>query len=479
MLARLRPYRWGLVLGLCLLSRQLTAIGYIEDVDSLRFALAASEFDVATLRPHFPGYPVFCFLVRVLYTTSGSLSFSFSLMGGLSIFAIIYFSEKMVEAFWPTIKSGWLGALLFLNPFLWLMSNRYMPDLTGLAVLMAATWLFSKSWMEKGDRSLIGFGIAAGLLAGGRLSYVPFLLPAVLAVFLKKNSWRPILFFLTAGLIASLLWLIPMVVDAGWRPLLEAAQQQSGGHFNEWGGTVLSTSQSYGLRLLKMIQYTWADGLGGWWPGRHWVIPLLSGLASGVVWLFLNIKGTQGIPSKKAVVWIIAAALLTYAVWIFFFQNVLYKPRHLMPLLSFVLLLPVARFVYFYEKQKFLAPVLLAVMLIANAILTFSLVRQHQQPTAIAQAQEYLSQNSGPGDVIVSTELIGYYLDKHRTVRARCYPFEAENSIARAWQRGATLYSTARLEGVIGEPPSRVLRFYHNPYINRLWPEVMLYQYEQ
>jgi len=47
---------WGaLVIG-CMASRLATTITYIEDPDSLRFALSvADSYDVAALQPHFPG----------------------------------------------------------------------------------------------------------------------------------------------------------------------------------------------------------------------------------------------------------------------------------------------------------------------------------------------------------------------------------------------------------------------------------------
>ena len=63
----LRTYRWSLLLLICLVVRGLTAIYYIEDIDSLRFALSLRDFNVAEYRPHFPGYPVFCALAKLLY----------------------------------------------------------------------------------------------------------------------------------------------------------------------------------------------------------------------------------------------------------------------------------------------------------------------------------------------------------------------------------------------------------------------------
>ena len=43
-----------LLLFLCILSRLITSIFYIEDIDSLRFALAIQDYSIINLQPHFP-----------------------------------------------------------------------------------------------------------------------------------------------------------------------------------------------------------------------------------------------------------------------------------------------------------------------------------------------------------------------------------------------------------------------------------------
>ena len=67
-------------------SRLLTTIFYIEDLDSLRFALSMVDYDVAKLQPHFPAYPVFCFVGKLIYAVTGRYALAFSLIGGVSIF---------------------------------------------------------------------------------------------------------------------------------------------------------------------------------------------------------------------------------------------------------------------------------------------------------------------------------------------------------------------------------------------------------
>ena len=79
------------LLLLCLGSRILTSIFYIEDIDSLRFALSIKEFDINKLQPHFPGYPVYCFFLKILYQITKNAGISFSILGGISVYIIIIY----------------------------------------------------------------------------------------------------------------------------------------------------------------------------------------------------------------------------------------------------------------------------------------------------------------------------------------------------------------------------------------------------
>ena len=117
---------------ICLFTRVSSSINYFEDIDSLRFGLSASEFNILESRPHFPGYAVFCFLLRTIFEIINNIGISFSIIGGVSLFMIIYFSQKIIDIFHDLNKIFFTILILF-NPFLWLMGNRYMPDLLGVA----------------------------------------------------------------------------------------------------------------------------------------------------------------------------------------------------------------------------------------------------------------------------------------------------------------------------------------------------------
>ena len=58
------------------LSDCFSTIYYIEDLDSLRFALSMIDYDVAKLQPHFPAYPVFLFHRQTALCSHPSLCIS-------------------------------------------------------------------------------------------------------------------------------------------------------------------------------------------------------------------------------------------------------------------------------------------------------------------------------------------------------------------------------------------------------------------
>ena len=149
---RLNTFQSNLcLLTVCVLSRMFTSIYYVEDIDSLRFALAIQEYSIINLQPHFPGYPVFCFLAKILFAITNSLGATFSLIGGLSTYIIIHFTLRLSKIELSTPTGLFCSAIIFLNPLLWLMSNRYMPDMLGAAIAMAAIFfLISK----KDDKKL-------------------------------------------------------------------------------------------------------------------------------------------------------------------------------------------------------------------------------------------------------------------------------------------------------------------------------------
>ena len=480
---------WSIVLISCIGSRLLSTIYYIEDLDSLRFALSMVDYDVAKLQPHFPAYPVFCWTAKLFYAAIRRYALAFSLLGGLSTFFTIFFTLKIAKI-QNTTSLGKIAILvIFMNPLFWLMGNRYMPDAMGVACLLASLYFTTlQTESRKHDplcyTNCIGF-LLAGILLGIRLSYLPLLVP----VLLVRSKHPERLKCIIAGAIGVLVWLIPLLWITGWNALIAAAQTQSHGHFSDFGGTV-STNPELWFRLTKIFESIWADGFGFYWRGRH-LITACTTILIGVIavfnwqtlkqWTIEKLSGDDSILPNPILI-----GCIVYLVWIFLGQNAIHKSRHVLPLLPFLALgiasvcnriieIPVngrkRRYRYIFAWST------VTIFFLCYSYVAINIVVQHTKPTAIAQIHEYLrnkQHEQGNQPHIVSVPLIKYYLTA-QAVEGVYVPIKSEADLAQLDELETGLV-------VIGSPlPNREPKaeriFYHNPYVNRMWPELPLFEY--
>lgn len=471
---------WSLLLLACVGSRLATTITYVEDPDSLRFALSvADEYDVAALQPHFPGYPVFWFVTELFATPLGRFSVSFSVVGGLATAGLIWALLRLRGVSLPSVSGLALAGCAFFSPLLWLMGNRYMPDLLGTAGALAvlAVLIEALRLREEWTRQQWAFaGMAgAGLLAGLRLSYMPLVVVPVLVVLWRVDRRGRQLVAGTAGV---LVWLVPLIVDTGGWALVDVAWGQTTGHFTEFGGTV-QTEPHLGRRLVGVLQGLWADGLGAWWPGRHPLTGVVGVGVLGVSGLGLRRLWNAGALNTRRF-WLLGASALLYAVWIFFFQNVVHKSRHVLPLLGLLLVLPAEGLAVLWQTRTKSVRAVALGLAGAYVTVTLVLVTQHLDPSAVAQAKQYVERQTTQHKRVrvASVPLVNEYLQAQQ-VEAQYLSVEDSTDLRtlRRIDAGRTLV-VGTYASLLDRDPTHVERFYHNPHVNRMWPEVTVYVYD-
>jgi hypothetical protein len=179
-------------------------------------------------------------------------------------------------------------------------------------------------------------------------------------------------------------------------------------------------------------------------------------------------------------VWLLAAAALLYAVWIFFFQNVIHKSRHVLPLLPLLLMILAAGGAALWRARWTGRRVLLIGLGGAYAAVTLVLVTQHMSPSAIAQTKSYVERQVQAQDSVhvASVPLINDYL-RAQQVEAHYLSIEDSSDVRRlrAADTGTTLV-VGTYASLLDREPTRTKTFYHNPHVNRMWPEVTVYVYE-
>ena len=474
---------WGTLVVVCVGSRLATTITYIEDPDSLRFALSVADgYDVAALQPHFPGYPVFWAVGKLFYLPTGSFSASFSIVGGLATVGIVWALLRLRDVALRSVEGAAIAGAVFFSPLLWLMGNRYMPDLLGTAGAVAALALLLRALplvpapRDGGDEraALAGF-VLTGLLAGLRLSYLPLVaIPALLVLWRSDRPAR----LMGAGTAAVAVWLVPMVLDTGLWALIDVAWAQTTGHFTDFGGTV-QTESDLGRRAAGTVQGLWADGLGGWWPGRHWLTGITGagvlGMSGLGAWRMLR-RGRWS--ARRA--WLLGVCVLIYGGWMFFFQNVVHKSRHVLPLLALLLPVLAAGAAALWRRRSWWARGAVLGAAGAYAAVALVLANQHRDPSAIAQAKRFVeTQTAQPGPTrVASVPLVNTYL-RTQQVDARFLSVEDSTDVRRLQraETGRTLV-VGTYASLSDRPPTRTSTFYHNPHVNRMWPKVTVYVYE-
>ena len=199
----------------------------LEDIDSVNFALGVRDFDVATHRPHPPGYPVYIFLGKIATAIAGvgndapastiearALS-ALSLLGGLIAIVCLYGvyaclgrpsgdpkEETAVSAPWRSLDIVALSATAITAscPLFWYLAVRPMSDLPGLAFALAAQACLMLAWWRQtpgpdGDRRMT----AATTAASGRMIVIGAFLAALSIGLRSQTVW------LTAPLLALVL----------------------------------------------------------------------------------------------------------------------------------------------------------------------------------------------------------------------------------------------------------------------------------
>ena len=130
---------------LCIITRLLSSIFYIEDIDSLRFALSIYEYDITKLQPHFPGYPIFSFFVKIIYFLTGSLDATYKIA-----------SDQATESY---NAMGIDAALVVHQDAAFFKAGMHSSELNGDASITIGSTTYAVSETISGTGFLVGGGL--------------------------------------------------------------------------------------------------------------------------------------------------------------------------------------------------------------------------------------------------------------------------------------------------------------------------------
>jgi hypothetical protein len=421
----------------------LSALNYIEDLESLDFTSCILDREILSCH----GSMLFAFLVKTIFVLIPSLPLAFCIIGGLSVFLLIIFVLKLMNVSLLSLEGALTTLLIFFNPLIWIMSNRYSPDLLGAAFLSGALYcLLSNTKNVK--RQSLGF-LFFGLLAGVKSFYLIILIvPAIYALWNGRKYLSVVFLFLGLAI-----WILPAL-------------------FN---GRLLSDILGYNFviqtdilnHLQEILKSIWARGLGGYWPGRNLFL-LISSLVT-MIYLFFGtlILLDYGLDRGKFL-----ALNLGFASYILAlaFSDLNNEFNALLPLVPFFCILISYGIIYFIINFNHLAIKSgIAFFLLVNIVMTLTIVIEHKKPSAIAQAKDYLEEHQNVGNrlLIISDPRVAAYFSKE----VKADYFTMLPKIQPSW----VLISIGK--PVVGKKIKSHITFHHDPFINKYLPSVDLYEY--
>ena len=454
----MRAWAYGAIGLATALGRFLLRARGPDDYDSFSFLLGIRDrWDLAQFQPQFPGYPVYVGLGRALswlgVPASEAPTLIAAVASGATAIALALIAEKL---------GGRRAALTTAAIYF----VAWLPMLLGGGMLsepLAAALATTAFALALRDRPLAA-GVLAGLLLGTRASYWPLVIS--LLVF---ASWRRQLAGLAVGLLA---WAPAFVLHFGARNLWQLGWTHLYGHFETWGNTIV-TRPSLGLRLGRFARDLFYDGIA-----PHLWITLVIAAATAVV--LAHRRPRLGSPRAWTV------ALLPYALWAFFGQNILTQPRHVLPLvLGLVLLLGLVL------STEIIATALVTMMI---GIISVPLaVARHRIPPAPAQAAAWAAEkfrDDSGRTAIFAVRSTRFFVEEGKTLRE---PWTVENrnwlsdvyvTLARVDRFPRHILLTDEIDQRAGLPPSshlpgRILpgpRFCRDERIDRAVPCMQVFE---
>ncbi len=197
------------------ISRMPFSSRFLYHMDSVHFALALDDYNIALHQPHPPGYffyIMFGRLLRLFVSDANTIFVSISILfSGLTIVAVYYFGRKLFGK-----KTGLLAALIaFTSPNIWFHGEVALTYIVE-AFFSTATALLCWKVYKGNHRYLWISAIILAVAGGVRQNTAVFLFP--LWLFSIKDV-PPKKMMLAIGLlsISCLFWFLPMIrMTGGW-----------------------------------------------------------------------------------------------------------------------------------------------------------------------------------------------------------------------------------------------------------------------
>jgi Protein of unknown function (DUF2723) len=443
--------RDALLVGVLAFTSRLPWLTPVEqDLDGSRFVRALLRFDLAQGHPHPPGYPLFIALGTVAMRVLRDPARALSLVSALSFALTCAIVFTLAATITRSRAAPWLAALTFaLGTLATVHSTRPLSDMTGCALAWAALSIASSPAHSALHGALVG------MVAAARPSALPLVAWGALGRVRRPRRVA----FVVACVLTTVALYAPAVMTVGVRRFVALATEHAEGHFTRFGGSVV-TRPDLVERARAFAFGLHAHVLGGWWRDRAW--PLLP--ASVALWALL-VAGLARLSVRASCRPVVASCAL-YAAWVFFGQNVVWQPRHLLPLAPAFALLVGLGFDALFARTRTLALTLAFVALAPSFVESSRLLRAQsiERPPTLRLVDE-IARHCDPSRTLVATGQLGtwirYRASGHRVVEVR----DVDEALALGRRNRVGVCVTSEVSGVASHGLRRVARVVGDRYV--------------
>jgi len=434
--------------------------------DSVLFIRGVIRHSIAEMRPHWPGYAVYMWLGKLLTAALGDPVLALHLISAVSS-SLTAWPLALVTRAWALSlgaseaaagRCGLATAALWLaTPMSWVTGSQIVSDPLGM---LAGAGMLALCVAEgAGAGRWIAAALLGGVMPGIRLVNVTMLGPLLVGGWrLRGTRWRGV----SAVLVMSAAFVAGVVPWLGWlalrdpRALVYSGTAHVGGHFHQWGESVLTEGHLLArpLRALhSLARYGFGAGFSG---GREIVVS-----ASWLLILVLAGRALRGRWRSRASL-LLAFWAVPHLLYVFVAHDMNY-PRYLLsPVVALTLMGGLAPLRF---RRTGVVAVLMAVAGMA-AVSEPLAVRQRRHPLAEIQVARFLAGRSPAAIAIVDYPAVRFFLEDNGDIAS------ADTSAAGipAWQAA---WAAEGREVFATEPPPQdpggwvpVAHFCRDPQIN-------------
>ncbi|WP_349408076.1 hypothetical protein [Pseudalkalibacillus sp. SCS-8] len=318
---------FGLIL---IIIRIRYASPYASTWDMVDFSLALDRFDLFMMQPHFPGYPYFILFAMFTHLWMSDPAQALSAVGAILITSALIPSYLILNKRLPE-SFALIGSLVPQSlTYIWVMSTQPMSEASAVGIFIWFLWGVDCAVRKPDKHGYVVFSsFLFSLLMGIRVSYFPLgivLIPLWWKRWrqLKRKSivWMDLLLFT----FFQFLWVLGLILSTGgFGAFVELSISFINGHFQDWGGTALTSERSLVERLFQLV-----------FNNLLWVGVLGKSFLSAILFIALIVLAGLNLGRMTQARWVATLLLLTYLLWAWIGQNI-EKPRHILPLIPLLL----------------------------------------------------------------------------------------------------------------------------------------------